>query len=53
MRMIGVQGKFCVGEVVVQMLVVAVEDTAEHLLSVKVEVVAWQQVVSGEDPFQI
>jgi hypothetical protein len=28
-RMMGVQGKFCVGEVVVQMLVVAVEDTVE------------------------
>lgn len=56
-RMMGVQGKFCVGEVVVQMLEVAVVDTVEdlllHLMSVKVEVVAGPQVVSGEMPFQI
>lgn len=56
-RMMGVQGKFYVGEVVVQMLEVVVVDTAEdlllHLMSVRVEVVAGPQVVSGEMPFQI
>lgn len=56
MMVVEVQGKFYVGEVVVQMMEVVVVDIVEdlllHLISAKVVVVAEPQVASGKMPLQ-